>query len=177
RVEYKAMGDWKSYSDFTARGNTKDLLVVGLGGDWTQARDNNILHGALDVQWEMGDKLGVFAALYVQHFEGDSLGSTFSDDVGDINNWGFVVQAGYMLNPAWEIFGRWDYVKLDDPTLSLSGTSTSSTDQDEFHEITVGVNYYMGPNGSWGHRSKITVDLNYLPNGSHGGDTGLGYTG
>jgi hypothetical protein len=177
RVEYKAMGDWKSYSDFTARGNTKDLLVVGLGGDWTQAGDNDILHGALDVQWEMGDKLGVFAALYVQHFEGDSLGSTFSDDVGDINNWGFVVQAGYMLNPAWEIFGRWDYVKLDDPTLSLSGTSTSSTDQDEFHEITVGVNYYMGPNGSWGHRSKITVDLNYLPNGSHGGDTGLGYTG
>jgi len=33
-------------------------------------------------------------------------------------------------------------------------------------ELTLGVNYYMGGQGKWGHHAKITVDGTYLPLGS-----------
>src|SRR5262249_21352749 len=59
RVEFRAMGDWKDYSDFTAKGTTKELLVFGAGGDWTQAGDNDIFHAAGDVQFETTGGLGI----------------------------------------------------------------------------------------------------------------------
>jgi len=39
------------------------------------------------------------------------------------------------------------------------------------------VNYYLGANGSAGHRAKVTIDLNWLPNGAPKPMTGQGYLG
>src|SRR5690606_27318260 len=39
----------------------------------------------------------------------------------------------------------------------------------------VGVNYYLGPDGSYLHRAKFTVDVVYLPDGLPNNQTGLGY--
>jgi len=164
RVEWKAMGNWASYRDFTAMGNKEDLLVIGLGGDWTQAGNDDQLIGTIDAQWETG-ALGVYAAGYIQYLR-------FGDDnVSDVTNFGGTIQASYMLNNQWEVFGRWSFVDFDNKVVFATGD-----DEDFFHEITVGVNYYLGNNGSAGHRAKVTVDLNWLPNGAPQNLSFLGYS-
>ena len=156
RVEGLLNGDWRDYRDFTAKGTKSDLLVLGAGVDWTQFGNSDVYHAALDAQWENTGGLGLFAAVYIQHSEP-------GDGLDDATNWGAVLQAGYLLNPAWEVFGRYAFIDIDNA--------------DELHEITLGVNYYLGKDGSAMHRAKITIDVNILPDGAGGGDTGLGYLG
>jgi phosphate-selective porin O/P len=166
RVEYKLMGDWKDYRDFTAKGDKADLLVIGGGFDWSQNGDGNSVVGTIDGQWEMAKGLGLYGAAIVRQLDSALTGST-----SDTTDWGGLVQVSYLLSPAWEVFGRYDFVKFD--TARVFGTTT----EDTFHEITGGVTYYFGDNGSAGHRMKVTVDLNWLPNGAPTGLKGLGYIG
>jgi hypothetical protein len=35
-----------------------------------------------------------------------------------------------------------------------------------FHEIAAGINWFLGKDGEFGDRAKITIDVTYLPNGS-----------
>ncbi|HEV8607902.1 MAG TPA: porin [Tepidisphaeraceae bacterium] len=162
RAEYKAMGEWKDYKDFSAKDTKTNLLVIGLGGDWSQAGDGNIYFGTVDAQYEMSN-LGVYGAILLVNRDENFTGTDSSTE------WGLMVQAGYMLNPSLEIFGRYDVVIFDDE-ITLSGGDT----EDTFHEITVGVNYFLGDNGAWGHKAKITADLSFLPNGSPSKEDGIG---
>jgi len=141
RVNFFVMGTKAAYSDFSAVGDKGALLVIGGGVDLSQTGSfNDYLH-TIDVQWETGN-LGVYAA-----YLGD-----YQDGSGDSNyNRGFLIQAGYMVTPSWEVFGRWDYTKLDESTVGAN----------EFCEITLGVNYYMCAE----HNVKLTIDGVWLPNG------------
>ena len=156
RAEWKAMGDWNDYRDFTAKGTTKDLLVLGIGGDWSQGGDGNLGIFSADAQYEHPKGLGLYAAGLVKFMDGELSGMP-----KDTTDWGFLVQGSYLLNGNWEIFARYDVTFLDVDVLAADGHT-----QDDFHEITVGVNYYLGQGGSAFHRAKITVDLTYLPNGA-----------
>jgi len=155
RVEWAANNNFTGYDDFTAMGNKEDLFVLGGGIDWTQAGDNNAYFHTIDAQWENTSGLGIYAA-YVGHY------LESGDD--DTYNWGALVQAGYMLNDKWEVFGRFNYMNLDED----SGL-VASADNDDFYEITGGVNYYFK-----GHAAKMTIDVGYLPEGSPISSTGSG---
>lgn len=163
RFEYAVMGNWKEYDQFTAMGSTEDLLVLGAGFNWTQASSNNVYFYTVDAQWMPASVAGlsVYGA-YVGLCQ--DLNSVPPDD--SFTNWGFLLQAGYMLNEQWEVFGRVDYTKFDDEGFS------ASDDQDDFWESTIGVNYYMHGQGA-----KFTVDVNWLCNGTPDGVnlTGIGY--
>ena len=89
------------------------------------------------------------------------MGNHVDADAGadDLDNFGWLVQAGYMLNARWEVFGRYDQIILDE------------ADNDNIQEYTLGVNYYLN-----GHAAKFTADIDYLPDGS-AGQSGLGYIG
>jgi len=143
RVNFFVMGSKEAYKDFSAVGDRGQLLVIGAGGDVSQTGSfNDYLH-TIDVQYETGG-LSVYAA-----YLGD-----YRDSGGDdIYNWGFVLQAGYMVSPSWEVFGRWDYTNFD---------SDFSTSSDEFCELTLGVNWYMCA----GQNVKVSLDVSWLPNGS-----------
>jgi hypothetical protein len=154
RVEYLVMGNWLNYRDFTAKDTKEDLLVIGAGGSYSQAGDGNLFAASADVQYENTAGLGVFAAGYYQHIDDTIFADVLTDN---LENWGALVQVGYMLNAQWELFGRADVVFFDEEQLA---------DEDTFYELTVGINYYLGKNGSALHRAKITVDVTYLPNGS-----------
>src|SRR6185503_13619682 len=94
------------------------------------------------------------------------LNANFVDDAGDSSfDWGGIVQGGYAIDLRWEPFARYDVVVLDDDPGQANGT---------FNEFTVGVNYYLGPDGSYGQRAKFTVDFLYLPNGAPSNQTGVG---
>jgi hypothetical protein len=155
RAEYKAFGDWKGYSDFSAMKNKEALLVVGAGADLSQSGDAEAIHATIDAQWEGTNGLGVYGALLLQNVEPGG-------GADDFTNFGGVVQAGYLLNPSWEIFGRYGLILFDDD----QPTGGTGDLEDTFHEITVGFNYFLGDNGAAGHRAKFTVDLTFIPDSS-----------
>lgn len=163
RVEYMVMGDnWKAYEDFSAMGNDSDILVIGGGLDWsrTTGGDERALYHTIDAQWENSGGLGVYGAYVGVLSDQDDVQPGATDD--SLFDWGFLVQAGYMLNEQWEIFGRYDYTDIDDDR--VTGSS-----EDDIHELTVGFNYYVK-----GHAAKFTVDGFWLPNGTPVGETGIG---
>ena len=143
RVNFKVFGDWKSYNDPSALGNKKDLLVIGAGFDWSQNGDQDVVRWAADAQFETG----AFSATAA--VTGRYASANGSEDVHDL---GFLAQLGYLVNPQWEVFGRWSMLALDS-----SGTSGET----EFCELTAGLNYYLR-----GHSAKVQCDVGWLPNGS-----------
>jgi hypothetical protein len=167
RVEFKAMGDWNDYADFQAMNNKDSLLVFGAAFDWSQGGDGNVITGTIDAQFETNN-LGLYGAVIVRNIDGELFSGVSDDEDGDSTDWGALLQASFMLNPSWDIFGRVAYLEFDSPILG---------DENEFFELTVGVNYYLGNNGSADHRAKVTIDLNYLPDGAPFQAKDIGYLG
>jgi hypothetical protein len=160
RGEWAMNNNFTGYDDFTAMGNQDDLLVFGVGVDWTQTGSTDAYLHTVDVQWEGTQGLGLYAAYIGQFLDAEGLAT---DDEDSLYNWGALVQAGYMLNENWEIFGRYNYIDLDEDAPG------ADEDEDTFHEITGGVNYYFK-----GHSAKVTIDVGYLPEGSPTNETGIG---
>jgi hypothetical protein len=161
RVEYKLEGNWKQYEDFTALGNKTDLLVIGAGAEFDQGDNVDALFHTIDVQWEPQAVKGLsLYAAYVglaRHFRTVSTGVESNP-----YDWGFIAQAGYLLNNHWEIFARYDYTNLDPNAPAGSGTlGAAARVEDKIHEFTLGANYYLH-----GHAAKFTIDGTWLPNGS-----------
>jgi hypothetical protein len=158
RVEYKLFGEWRDYADFSARGNREDLLVIGAGAAWDQSGAFDRFLATVDAQYETTGGLGVYGAALLEYID-------FGDNPV---NWGLLAQAGYLLSPQWELFGRADFLFYDFDQVGS---------RDFFQEYTIGVNYYLGTNGSAGHRAKLTLDLTWLPNGTPGSHSGIGILG
>ncbi len=155
RGEYKFTGQWKDYDQFTSLGDKQDLLVAGIGVDWTEADPSEFIRQATDVQWNHGG-LGLYGA-YIGRYTGQNgtAGDTFDSSA--------VAQISYLLDDQhWEVFGRYDYLKLDSKEFAAD-TNTN------VHEFTLGVNYYI-----YGQNVKLTLDGSYLPNGSPVDDNGSG---
>lgn len=154
RVDYKISGDWKNYSDFTAKGTEEDLLVVGAGGSWSQTGDTDVYRGTVDVQWENSGGLGVYGGALVSHVQ-----------EADVTDWGLIAQVGYMLPNAdnWEVFGRGSSI--------FTNADEDFFGEDQYWEFNVGVNKYFS-----GHNAKFTLDAGWLPEGSPTGASGLGIT-
>jgi hypothetical protein len=158
RAEYKLAGKWADYRDSSARGTAEGLLVLGTGADWTDGSDGSpdVLRTTVDLQFETASRWNAYAALNGNVVEGAD-GSSF--------DWGGLVQGGYAIDQRWEPFVRYDLVVLED---------SASGDDDAYNEFTTGVNYFLGAQGRYGHRAKVTVDLLYLPDGAPSNQTGAG---
>jgi len=162
RGEFKFGGDWANYKDFTAKNSKENLLVLGAGAEYTDRDGADVLLATADAQYEVADRFSVYGALHGAYADPHS-------GTGDPTrfDWGALAQVGYLLNSKWEVFGRYDVVLLDDEALE-------DGDEDTFHEVTAGVNYYLGPDGSHLHRAKLTADVTYLPNGAPSDQTQSG---
>jgi hypothetical protein len=172
RAECLLAGDWKQYDDFTALGNTRDLLVVGAGASYAEVHHSDIFFHTVDVQYE-SERLGLYAAyvgLYNEPNGGipgtdtdtSEAGAQLKHAGGGAYEWGYLVQAGYMLDRKWEVFGRYDQTFLDSSHLNPAS-------DDSFPEFTVGVNYYIR-----GHAVKLTIDGTIAPNGVPVNESDLG---
>jgi hypothetical protein len=160
RGEWKILGDsWAEYEDFTALGNKSDLLVTGIGADWTSGDTSDILYHSADIQWE---PMAIRGLSVYGSFIGRA--TTPTADLPSTYDFGFLAQTGYMLTSKWEVFGRYDITRFDRNSLPAGSTI------DILHEITTGVNYYIN-----GHAAKFTADLTYLPSGTGGASSdGMG---
>src|SRR5436190_5275603 len=120
RVEYALMGSYADYGTFTRAATwggttmqheSKDMLVLGGGFDVTQDGDTNAFFHTIDAEWKPAnlDKLALYGG-YLGVYTANANTATGTQDFYD---YGFLVQAGWMLNDKWEVFGRFDYTKLD----------------------------------------------------------------
>jgi len=158
RAEYKFMGQWRDYDQFTAYDDKDDLLVADIGGDWTEADPSDAIRQAADVQWDH-QGLGLYAA-YIGDYTSRN-GTNGSE--GNTYDGGAAAQISYLIGGTnLEPFGRYDYLHFDDKEFAARTQTT-------VHEFTVGVNYYFK-----GQNAKLTVDGMYLPNGSPVDDNGSG---
>ena len=96
----------------------------------------------------------------------EALARAFREDWGRVvaTLIGALGQVGYAINQKWEPFVRYDVVVLEDDTGG----------DDDYNEFTIGVNYFLGEDGAWGHRAKFTFDFLYLPDGAPSDQTGVG---
>lgn len=160
---------WSAYNDFTSwRGSQTGVLLGGAvhwetrgdtaafvrpmparvtsGGTIVPAQpagqvavaDREIFSWTLDASVE-GD--GWNAAAAVVHRITDTPGSD------SIEDWGLLAQAGLFVTEQLELFGRWNAVLPDDDR---------SSNNDDFHALTGGFNYYFIPES---HALKFTADV------------------
>ncbi len=135
RAEVRVVGDWKQVKDLVAFDDTFALFVGG-AAHVQKAKDQ----GGLD-----GDTTFAYTADAVMKAQNLALMGAFygaSADEADLNQLGFVVQAGYNLTEKLQPFARYDFVDNDVTDVSA---------------VTAGFNYYLN-----GHNAKFTLDAVYV---------------
>ena len=153
RVEYKFFGNWADYGDFTSHTAKDDLLVVAGGVHVTQATNSDLLHYTVDAQYKSAKHFSLYGAFFGRHLETRNTAINNRDDLGG------VAQFGYEVTRSFEPFVRYSLVHQD-------GDFVAHGQAQNIHELTAGLNWYLGPDGSWGHHAKVTVDLTWMPNGA-----------
>ncbi|MDB5330643.1 MAG: phosphate-selective porin family protein [Phycisphaerales bacterium] len=160
RFEFKLMGDWSDYTQFTALGNKQPLLVLGAGFDYTGAGDTGQFTHVADIQYTLPNNLSLYGAYlgrYVSHNGGNPLtngGFTGPGPSANTYDASFRLLASYLIEDHWEPFARFEWIEFDSRELS-AGT------QHVVYDLTLGFNYYF-----YGHRAKFSGAATYLPNGS-----------
>lgn len=151
RFEYMWSGDWKQFDDFTSWKGSAYAGMLGAAAHWqsggsthaapnTTTADVDVLGFTVDASAE-GDGWNAFGSFVYR--SADPAGGSSTDDFG------FVLQGGWMATENFEIFARWDSIFPDD--------SIAGSDQ-EFNTLTAGVNYYVIPQS---HAAKFTADIAY----------------
>ena len=158
RAEYMVIGDrtvefnpFSEYDDFTSHKNQQDILVVGGGVDYSEGGANHVIFHTVDVQWENTSGWGVYAAYLGAYRELPTEPGSFA---GSYYDSGALAQVSYRLSEHVEPFLRYDYTHLD-------GGALTGVNENNLHEITIGLNYYL-----YNNRMKFTLDGTYLPNGA-----------
>jgi hypothetical protein len=170
RAEFVLVGDPADSRRFSSHGVKEDMVMIGFGGDWTQAGDtDNILHTA-DIQWSSASGLSIYGAFVGQYIRTASAQGLPGSPA---------LAAAAAMTPTTGVPSARLRSCSPTATSSCSGGMTSPTPrtalvtpggpEDEFHEITAGMNYYF-----YGHNAKFTLDVTYLPSGAPAGADQLG---
>jgi hypothetical protein len=161
RVEYKAFGRWQDYNQLTALGNKADLLVFGLGNDFSQGGSTNTWTTTLDAQYATTTGLMLYGAgwsRYITNNPGIALGGPTGTSITpagtpgqDTYEYALEAQLSYLVTPKWEPYLRAEY-------LWVQGTPAGS--DNGIQNYSVGLNYYIH-----GHNVKLSTQIQFLPNG------------
>lgn len=161
RVEWKLMGDWQAYNQFTALDIKQPLLVLGAGADYTEAGDTGALLHVVDAQFGSVAGLSLYGAYlgnYTRHnggAPGTNGGFTGPGPFADTYDSSVRLLAGWVIDRHWEPFVRYEYIHFD--SRQLPATAAHKVIQD----VTIGFNYYF-----YGQRAKFSAAASYLPDGS-----------
>ena len=164
RAEFKVFGSWGDYADFSTLVRTpeEDLLVVGVGANYTEDGDSAFVPHTVDALYKSSTTpISVFGAYYGTYADGE---------LDDGYNGGAELQIAYGVNDRLELFARGGVIILD--LDSLDDINQQDDLDDDSYELTIGGNYYFE-----GHAAKVTIDATYLPNGYPDSNSGIGYAG
>ncbi|MEQ8770169.1 MAG: hypothetical protein RIB60_06640 [Phycisphaerales bacterium] len=177
RADVKLDGAWEQFDDFTSFRGSDRAFKIGGGFHWQDGgstggpapvtpgstADYNYSLWTVDLQYE-ADGWNL-AAGYIGHA---------LDVEGGIDavNHGVYVQGGVFVSDQWELFGRWDFMSIDEDFNGIG--------DEEHHFFTLGTNYYFVPES---HAVKFTGDVLFASEesitvaGGSGGTTNRGDTG
>ncbi|MCC6952127.1 MAG: hypothetical protein IT433_11880 [Phycisphaerales bacterium] len=136
-------GDWKRFDDNVSWRGSKYGGMLGAavhfqdGGETGGTSDTQVLEATVDASME-GNGWNLFAAAVWRNT--DASGS-------DSDDFGAVLQGGYLVSDQCEVFLRYDGVFPDD-----------DSGGDDFHTLTAGANYYLSPES---HAAKFSADIQY----------------
>jgi len=157
RVEYKPFGAWKEYEQGTAYGAKTNTLVFGGGTDFTETSSQEVFSHVGDVQYTTSTGWSLYAAYLGRYTRNNSTAKKV-----DTYDPTLRAQASWAIDKNWEPYARYEYIHFDGKEFA-AGTNTN------VHVIDLGVNYYI-----YGQSLKLTLDAEYLPNGSPVADDGSG---
>ncbi len=156
RAEYKVMGEWLQFnkeSSFRGEG-TGVLLGAAVGYENDRGADSNpaMIDPYSAIKWTadatvMFGGANISAAFVGQNTPHDA--TTNSVNPGSAvaaNDYGYVVQGGYLFTDELEAFVRWEYFNMQN-TQAGDGTTMENI-------LTFGGNYYIARN-----RAKVTLDV------------------
>ena len=165
RVEFMVSGNWAQFDDFSSmRGEASGLLIGGginwqrggQQGDTQQVPSNGNSEGeffswTIDATWDLGG-----ASLYGAWVMNTSYSLPNNQD--DINSYGIVVQGGYFITDAVELFGRWEWMCIannDSQNVTGTNVTANTANNASVNNIgTVGANWYLA-----GKNVKLTTDF------------------
>lgn len=136
-------GDFKRFDDMTSWRDSGNAGMVGLalhaqtGGETGSTADTDVFAVSADVSLEGNGWNAIVQGVWRRT---DPAGGSATDDFG------LLVQGGVFVTDQAELFARYDGVFADD------------ANGDDFHVLTVGVNYYVSPRS---HAFKLTADVQY----------------
>jgi len=160
RADYKFFGDWRDTTDLTGRNWGRDnLLDIGGGVIYDNDSTENLIRATIDAQYLAAQTFTIFGAVYGDYY-GYNHKATFGVD--DRADFGAAIQAGVFISRAFELAARYSIVVPDDHFKALTGNKSV------FNEITVGGNYFFGPDGDWANHLKLSIDVDILPDGTPG---------
>jgi hypothetical protein len=170
RGDWKIFGKWADNSDLTGQQATEDFLDIGAGIDFSEGAtaapvgtpSSNTVRGDVDAQYTHAGRYILYGSVLADAIaaRGPAHGPLDRTDAGAL------VEGGYFLNAAWELVARYDATNFDH--------RFKTAGRDLFQEAGVGVNWFLGDNGSFGNHAKVTFDADYLPFGNPA-LTGLDY--
>jgi len=132
-------------------------LAFGLGADYTEkGQGSSALTHVFDVEYGTNGLL-LYGA-YLGRYTRDNHASGKGEDTYDSTA---RAQASYLIGK-WEPYVQYEFIHFDSGSVPLKSETT-------VHEIDLGTAYYLH-----GHNAKVTLDLEYLPNGSPVSDDGSG---
>ena len=162
RLDYKTADTWGRFDDQTSFRGQDLAMLFGGGIHYQSSGDTGIQTGSnptvdlliytIDATIE-GNGWNVFAAFYGNNVDIDTPGSSSTD------NFGFQLQGGVFLTNQVEIFARYD-------TLFLDKAPAFNNDEQDFHFLTAGVNYYLAEQSQ---AAKFTFDVYWSLNETSGG--------
>ena len=168
RVEAMLSGNWAQFDNLTSMRGEGSGILVGGGINWQRGgqqsngfgstanntpangnADGEFFSWTIDATWDLGG-----ANLYGAWV----MNTSYSIPGGnsDINSYGIVVQGGYFITDAIELFARWEWMSTEN-TSGATGTTeatsnvTTNTPNNAFvNNIgTIGANWYMSKNVKW----------------------------
>lgn len=143
RGDVKLAGDWGSWGSFTA-GRDQEMTAY-VGGAFHYAKgETGDLSPANNLESLFSWTIDGSVQYKGWNFYGALAGESSESDTGDIDNYGFVAQGGYMVTDNWEPFLRYEYMSFDNALGYVS---------DSVSLITFGTNYHVN------ERLKLAFDV------------------
>ena len=168
RVEAMLSGNWAQFDNLTSMRGEGSGILVGGGINWQRGgqqsngfgstanntpangnADGEFFSWTIDATWDLGG-----ANLYGAWV----MNTSYSIPGGnsDINSYGIVVQGGYFITDAIELFARWEWMSTENTsgaggtTEATANVSTNTPNNAFVNNIgTIGANWYMSKNVKW----------------------------
>jgi hypothetical protein len=175
RGEWKPLGSWATFDDFSSMRGEESGLLLGAALNWQQGGQQDVVLTTLDVTPGSGNAEGNFLTWTMDatwELGGASLFAAWAMNTvyalpannASINSYGAVVQGGWFISDSVELFARWEWMSTaGTPENNPMSASTPSGENINFLSSyngfvnnigTMGFNWYLG-----GRRVKLTGDV------------------